>query len=104
MDLAVIKTGGKQYIVTPGQKLKIEKLPKEVGGEFVFDEVLLTHDDQKTVVGTPLVKTAKVTAKVLTQGKGKKIVILKYKPKVRYHKKTGHRQLYTEVQIKAIEV
>ena len=103
MTLAVIKTGGKQYIVTPGQKLKIEKLPKEVGDEVVFDEVLLTHDDQKTEIGMPLVKCTKVTAKVLSQGKGKKIVILKYKPKIRYHKKTGHRQLYTEIQIKTIE-
>jgi large subunit ribosomal protein L21 len=103
MTLAVIKTGGKQYIVTPGQKLKIEKLPKEVGDEVVFDEVLLTHDDQKTEIGMPLVKSTKVTAKVLSQGKGKKIVILKYKPKIRYHKKTGHRQLYTEIQIKTIE-
>lgn len=103
MQLAVIKTGGKQYIVQPGQKLKIEKLPQKPGDEFVFDEVLLFSDGKKTEVGTPFLKETKVSAKVLSQGKGEKIYVLKYKPKVRYHKKTGHRQLFTEVQITGIK-
>ncbi|OHA62579.1 MAG: 50S ribosomal protein L21 [Candidatus Wildermuthbacteria bacterium GWA2_46_15] len=101
MTLAVIKTGGKQYIVTPGQKLKIEKLPKEVGDEIIFDQVLLVSNDL-TRIGHPVVKDVEVKGKVLSQGKGKKITILKFKPKVRYHKKAGHRQLYTEVEITQI--
>ncbi len=100
--LAVIKTGGKQYLVSPGQKLKIEKIETPVGKEVVFNEVLLVSDSKDTVIGTPLVKRATVEAKVLSQGKHKKITILKFKPKVRYHKKMGHRQPYTEVQIKEI--
>lgn len=101
--LAVIKTGGKQYIVKSGQKLKIEKLSKEIGDEVVFDEVLLIQKGEKTEVGTPFIKGAAVRAKVLSQGKGKKVVIVKYKPKVRYHKKTGHRQRFTEVEITEIK-
>ncbi|MDP3093360.1 MAG: 50S ribosomal protein L21 [bacterium] len=103
MDFAVIRTGGKQYIVRPGQKLKIEKIEKEVGQEIVFNEVLLVVENEKTKIGTPLVENAKVKAKVLTQGKGKKVIILKFKPKTRYHKKMGHRQPYTEVEIESIE-
>lgn len=100
--LAVIKTGGKQYIVKPGQRLKIEKLAKEPGSELVFDEVLLVQKSNKVEVGTPLVSGIKVQAKILAQGKGKKITIIKFKPKVRYHKRQGHRQLYTEVKITKI--
>lgn len=103
IDFAVIRTGGKQYIVRPGQKLKIEKIEKEVGQEIVFNEVLLVVENEKTKIGTPLVENAKVKAKVLTQGKGKKVIILKFKPKTRYHKKMGHRQPYTEVEIESIE-
>lgn len=103
IELAVIKTGGKQYIVKLGQKLKIEKLEKEVGEEITFDEVLLVQKDDKVEIGSPLVKGAKVVGKVTTQGKGKKIVIFKYKPKVRYRRKAGHRQLFTEVEITKIE-
>ncbi|MDP2930746.1 MAG: 50S ribosomal protein L21 [bacterium] len=99
---AVIKTGGKQYIVKPGQKLKIEKLLKEAGDEVVFDEVLLLQKDEQTEIGTPFLKGVTVKAKVISQGKGKKIDIIKYKPKVRYHKKTGHRQRFTEVEIISI--
>jgi large subunit ribosomal protein L21 len=101
--LAVIKAGGKQYLVSPGQKLKIEKIEKEVGQEIVFNEVLLTVENEKAKIGAPLVSGAKVTAKVISQGKGKKVIILKFKPKTRYHKKMGHRQPYTEVEIKSIE-
>lgn len=107
--LAVIKTGGKQYLVAPGDKIKIEKLDKKEGEEIIFSDVLLLDlpaqagKNRKVEIGTPLVKDAKVTGKVLKQGKGKKIVIFKYKPKKRYQKKMGHRQPYTEIEILKIE-
>ena len=102
--LAVIKTGGKQYKVSPGDKIKIEKLDKEEGSEISFKEVLLVEKNKKFYLGTPLVKEAKVIGKVLSQGKGKKIIVFKYKPKTRYKKKQGHRQLFTEVEITKIEI
>ncbi len=101
--LAVIKTGGKQYIVSPKQELKIEKLVQDPGSEFSFDEVLLISDGKETKIGTPFIANASVKAKVLGQGKHKKVVIMKYKPKIRYHKKTGHRQPFTLVRIEKIE-
>ena len=102
MTLAVIKTGGKQYIVTPGQKLKIEKIEKAVGEEFVFDEVLLFSDGKKIEIGHPLVTTVVVKAKVILQGRAKKVTSIKFKPKTRYKKKIGHRQPYTEIEIESI--
>jgi large subunit ribosomal protein L21 len=101
--LAVIKTGGKQYIVKPGQKLKIEKLEIEDGKEVIFDEVLLLENDGDAKIGTPFIKGAKVTGKVLRQGRAKKVIIFKYKAKKRYHVKKGHRQQFTEVEITKIE-
>src|SRR3989338_1215680 len=97
--LAVIKTGGKQYLVSPGKKIKIEKLDKKEGCEITFHEVLLLEKQKKLEIGTPFVKGAKVIGKVLRQGKGKKIIVFKYKPKKRYKVKKGHRQSYTEVEI-----
>jgi large subunit ribosomal protein L21 len=98
--LAVIKSGGKQHLVSPGDKIKIEKIDKEEGEEVSFDQVLLLADDKgKIEIGAPFIKGAKIKAKVIKQGKGKKIIIFKYKPKKRYQKKMGHRQLYTEVEI-----
>ncbi len=102
--LAVIKTGGKQYIVSPGQKIKIEKIDKKEGEEIVFDEVLLVEKGKKIEIGTPLVKDAKVTGKVLSQGKAKKVIVFKYKPKTRYKVKKGHRQRYSEVEIKSVNL
>jgi len=102
--LAVIKTGGKQYLVEPGDKIKIEKLDEEENKGVVFEEVLLVEKNKKIEIGTPLVKNAKVSAKILGQGKGKKIIIFKYKPKTRYKVKKGHRQLFTEVEITKIEI
>jgi len=101
--LAVIKTGGKQYLVSPGQKIKIEKIDVKEGKEVTFKEVLLLEKQRKLEIGTPLVKGAKVIGKVLKQGKGKKIIIFKYKSKTRYKVKKGHRQLFTEVEITKIE-
>jgi large subunit ribosomal protein L21 len=102
--LAVILTGGKQYLVLPGQKLKIEKLETEEGQEVVFDKVLLVEKSNKIEIGTPYIEGAKVTGRVLKQGKGKKVIIFKFKAKKRYHKKKGHRQPYTEVEIKGIDL
>jgi len=101
--LAVIKTGGKQYLVSPGQKLKIEKLEEKEGSEVAFSDVLILEKNKKMDIGCPLVEGAKVTAKVLRQGKGKKIIVFKYKAKKRYHLKKGHRQPFTEVEITGIE-
>ena len=95
---AIFVTGGKQYIVEEGQELYVEKLDQEEGSEVVFDEVL--YVDGK--VGTPTVKGAKVVAKVLKQGKGKKILVFKYKPKKKYRRTQGHRQPYTKILIKSI--
>jgi large subunit ribosomal protein L21 len=103
--LAVIKTGGKQYIVTPGQKLKVEKLEGEAGKAIKFEEVLLVEKDDQTVeVGQPTVKEAKVSAKIVAQTKGPKVIAYKYKAKKRYHLKKGHRQQLTEVEITGIEL
>jgi len=101
--LAVIKTGGKQYLVSPGEKIKVEKLAKKDGEEVIFDDVLLLEKQNKLEIGSPTIKDAKVIGKVLRQGKAKKVIIFKYKAKKRYHLKKGHRQQFTEVEIKTIE-
>jgi large subunit ribosomal protein L21 len=100
--IAIIKTGGKQYIVKPGDKLKVEKLEKKEGEEFSLSEVLLVEKNNKVEIGNPLVK-ADVTAKVLSHGKGEKIIVFKYKPKKRESRKIGHRQPYTEIEIIGIK-
>jgi len=100
--LAVIKTGGKQYIVSPGKKIKIEKLDIEEGKGVTFEEVLLINDGKDTVIGEPLISGATVTGKVLSQAKHEKVIIFKHKPKKRYRVKKGHRQPYTEVEISEI--
>ena len=96
---AVIRTGSKQYLVSPGDKIKIEKLETDEGKEIIFDQVLLLEKNKALKIGDPLVKDAKVKAKVLKQDRAKKVIIFKYKPKKRYQKKMGHRQPYTEVEI-----
>ncbi|MCX6721351.1 MAG: 50S ribosomal protein L21 [Candidatus Staskawiczbacteria bacterium] len=100
--LAIIKTGGKQYVVQPGDKIKVEKLDKKQGETFSFSDVLLVEKSKKIEVGTPMVK-AEVTAKVLGHGKGDKIIVFKYKPKKRESRKIGHRQPYTELEIISIK-
>ena len=97
--LAVIKTGGKQYIVSPGKRIKIEKINVKEGKEVTFKEVLLLDNGKKVEIGKPLVKNAKIVGKVLKQARAKKVEIFKYKPKKRYKVKRGHRQHYTEVEI-----
>jgi large subunit ribosomal protein L21 len=96
--LAVIKTGGKQYLVSKGKKVEIEKLDMEVGAEVSFD-VLYVGDEKTAIVGTPLVEGATVTGRVIDQARHDKVVGVKHKPKKRYHMKFGHRQPYTEVEI-----
>ena len=100
---AVIKTGGKQYKVALGEKLRVEKLNAEVNEEITLEEVLLVSKDGEVKVGAPLVEGAKVIATVVAQGKGKKVVNFKYKPKKASARKIGHRQLFTQIEIKSIE-
>jgi len=99
---AVVETGGKQYRVSEGDTIFVEKLNVAEGDEVTLDRVLLLNKDGKTQVGTPYVEGAKVMAKAVKQGKGKKIVVFKYKAKKNYRKKTGHRQPYTKLVIESI--
>lgn len=104
-QFAVIKTGDKQYLVSPGIKIKID--PSSLfgeeenleGKEIIFDQVLLLQKDKTLKIGTPLVKNAKVIARVKKQGKAKKVIVFKHKPKKRYKVKKGHRQPFLEVEI-----
>ncbi len=100
---AVIETGGKQYRVTEGDTIFVEKLNVAEGDEVTLERVLLLSDDNGTKVGTPTVDGAKVVAKVAKQGKNKKIVVFKFKAKKNYRRKTGHRQPYTKLTIEKIE-
>lgn len=99
---AVIKTGGKQYRVAPGQKLHIEKLEAAEGEAVRFDEVLLIVDGERTDIGMPKINGAVVEGKVVLQGRDRKKIVFKYHRKTRYHKKKGHRQPFTEVEITKI--
>lgn len=112
---AIIETGGKQFKVTAGQKLKVEKLNVKEGDSFTFDKVLLVAQHQHpslveksegsasdVEVGTPYIEGAKVEAKVIKQGRGKKKIVFRYHSKTRYRKKKGHRQSYTEIEITKI--
>ena len=100
---AVIKTGGKQYKVSEGETLKIEKLEVDAGKKITFKEVLMVADGDNVQVGSPLVEKASVEAKVISQGKGKKVNILKFKRRKNSMKRQGHRQLFTEIQIGKIK-
>lgn len=100
--LAIIKTGGKQYKVSEGDKIKVEKLEGEEGSKIIFSEVLFVGDDKNIKVGTPFVSGAKVEGKIIKTAKGKKVVGIKFKAKKRYKVKFGHRQTMTEVEITKI--
>ena len=103
MTLAVIKTGGKQYVVKPGDKIEIEKIPGAEGSEVLFDQVLLLANDAGAVsVGRPVVSNAKVSGKILFQGLGQKIAVIKFKRKIRYKRHVGHRQPQTTVMIEQV--
>ena len=99
---AIIETGGKQYKVAEGDVIFVEKLEHEAGDSLTFDKVLAVLDGDKATFGTPVVEGAKVDASVVKNGKGKKILVFKYKPKKGYRKRQGHRQPYTKVQISKI--
>ena len=101
---AIIVTGGKQYNVSEGDTLFIEKLDVNAGDSVVFDQVLTIVDGENTKFGAPVVEGAKVEATVVKNGKGKKVRVYKYKAKKGYHKRQGHRQPYTKVEIGKISV
>ena len=100
---AIIKTGGKQYRVQEGDNIFVEKLDADVDSNVVFDQVLAVVNDGDVKVGAPVVEGAKVTAKVLAQGKEQKILVFKYKAKSNYRRRQGHRQPFTKVSIEKIE-
>ncbi len=99
---AVVKTGGKQYRVSAGEKLRIEQISAEVGQEIVLDQVLLVADGETLKMGAPLVSGATVKAKVLSHGRGDKVHIFKMRRRKHYRKSQGHRQNYTEIEILGI--
>ena len=98
---AIIETGGKQYKVAEGDSIKIEKIDAEIGSSVTFDQVLAVNNGELSI-GCPTVEGATVSATVEKVGKGKKVIVYKYKSKTGYHKKNGHRQLFTEVKIDKI--
>lgn len=99
MAQAVLKTGSKQYLVTEGSKIKVEKLPIEAGKTVTFEEVLLTATDKDTTIGAPFIKGASVSGKVLRHGRAEKVTGVKMKAKKRQKKYFGHKQHFTEVEI-----
>lgn len=99
---AVVETGGKQYRVAVGDRINVERLDAEPGAEVTLDRVLLVEQDGDVKIGTPVVDGAKVIANVDAQSKGKKLIVFKMRPKKRYRRKAGHRQLITQLTIKDI--
>lgn len=104
-SFAVIETGGKQYKVAAGDTISIEKLSDDtkIGDTVTFDNVLLVDNGSSTTIGAPYIKGSKVSAEVVDQGKGDKVVVVKYRPKSRYYKKNGHRQPFVSVKITDIK-
>ncbi len=100
--IAIIETGGKQYLVMQDSVLDIEKLSDVKDGKVTFDKVLLTDDGKSTKVGAPYVSGAKVSADVIQEGRAKKVVVIRYREKSRYFKKRGHRQPFTKIRITAL--
>ena len=102
MSYAVIKTGGKQYRVVAGEKIKVEQIPADVGAEITLDQVLMVGEGESVKIGTPLVSGATVTAKVISHGRHDKVRIFKMRRRKHYQKRQGHRQNYTELRIDTI--
>ena len=100
---AVIQTGGKQYRVAQGDRLRVEKLPGDVGAAVTFDKVLLVGGES-VKVGTPLVSGAKVSAEIVAQGRDKKVIVFKFRRRKNYRRKAGHRQPFTELKITGVSV
>ena len=96
---AVIKTGGKQYRVVAGEKLKVEKLAADVGATVTLDQILMVSDGATTTIGSPIIAGATVSATVVSHGRGDKVMIFKFRRRKHYRKTQGHRQSYTEIQI-----
>jgi large subunit ribosomal protein L21 len=100
---AVVESGGKQYRLSPGDAVNLEKIEAEVGATVVLGKVLMVVDDEgAATIGNPVVEGVDVTAEILAHGRGRKIIVFKYKPKVNYRRKQGHRQPYTRVRVTAI--
>jgi len=102
--LAVIETGGKQYLIKEGDKIKIEKLTGDSEKKIKFDQVLLIFDGEKTFVGRPYLKGANIEARILKTGRSRKVIVFRYHSKTRYRKKKGHRQHFSEVEIQKINL
>ncbi len=100
---AIVNTGGKQYKIQQGDVLRVEKIPGEVGSPVSFDKVLMFSDGENVNIGRPVLDNVAVKGHIVDQGKGKKIVVFKYKKRKRYRRKLGHRQQYTEIKIDSIE-
>jgi large subunit ribosomal protein L21 len=101
---AIVETGGKQYRIAEGQTIEVEKLAVPEGETVTLDRVLMVADDDQVHIGKPLVEGARVEAKVVDQDRGPKQIVFKYKPKIRYRRKTGHRQSFTRLHIERIVV
>ena len=101
---AVIKTGGKQYRVVAGEKIKVEQIPADVGAEITLDQILMIGEGESVKVGTPTVAGAKITARVIAHGRHPKVKIFKMRRRKHYQKHQGHRQNYTELEIGSISV
>lgn len=103
-EFAVIETGGKQYCVSKGDTINIEKLPgKKVGDKIIFDKVVLFDDGKNTELGVPYIEKAKIIGSFVEEGKSKKINVIKYKAKSRYNKKRGHRQIFNKIKIESLK-
>ena len=100
---AVVRTGGKQFRVTPGQAVRVEKLDGGVGDSIELSEVLMVGGEGESRVGTPLVTGAKVVGTITAQGRGEKIIVFKMKRRTGYRRKQGHRQYFTEIRVDSIE-
>ena len=96
---AIVKTGGKQYKVRPGDIHHFEKLNGDIGSEITFDQILMVADGENVSIGQPLVESASVSGQIVEQGKSKKVIVFKYKRRKRYRRKQGHRQQFTAVRI-----
>ncbi len=103
MTFAIVETGGKQYRVAEGEVLSVEKIDRAVGDTVVFDKVLLLDDGAKTTVGTPYIEGATVEVSLLEQGRGKKLIVQKFKAKSRYKRRLGHRQPFSKVAVKKVK-
>ena len=101
---AVFQTGGKQYRVAPGDSVLIEKVPGNQGDSVTFDKIILTSDGEQVSVGKPYLENARVTGRIMRQGKAKKVIAFKFRRRKGYRKKIGHRQQFTQVQIENINV